>query len=210
MSFVWTRQVKGALITRKTTLRRAQRTSSPSRRQTWEKWGRSPLATTTKAPQLDGLWTRWGGKQKWSERLLVSEAVLKTFEMVVGALVPTCTHTHTHITYTHCRHPSLWVKWNHVPLRYYLTSNGQVIYTLLQVFFSLTPHSSMLCFLKPFMLHWYNQGLLLVLCAFCNNHFLRLLLKLCTESSIGCKIVVIFLSGDFRWSGKQNGVWISH
>lgn len=119
-------------------------------------------------------------------------------------------HTHTHITYTHCRHPSLWVKWNHVPLRDYLTSNGQVIYTLLQVFFLLTPHSSMLCFLKPFMLHWYNQGLLLVLCAFCNNHFLRLLLKLCTESSIGCKIVVIFLSGDFRWSGKQNSVWISH
>lgn len=60
-----------------------------------------------------------------------SATVLKTSEMVVGALV--CTHTHTH-----CRHSTLCVKWNHFPLRNYLTCNGQIIYTLLQVFFTYT------------------------------------------------------------------------
>lgn len=42
----------------KITLKRAQRTNSPSRHRTWAKLERSPLDIITKAPQQDGLWRR--------------------------------------------------------------------------------------------------------------------------------------------------------
>ena len=49
---------KGGWTMTKITLKRAQRTSSHLIHRTWAKWGRSPLATTTKDHRLDGLWIR--------------------------------------------------------------------------------------------------------------------------------------------------------